>query len=373
MSQCRSQEDIADLKAAILKALETIDKADINTLWLENEIDKYYNPKKYKPVVAAEEKPITLFEFIEDFLKNAPQRKVSKSGTLMNKDAIVQHQITFDYLKKFAVYKKKTKFDFSDMNKSFYDEFVKYMQSKDLASNTIGQKIKHLKLWLNESYKLELHTEVKYKTAFEGMQEKSDNVALDEIELQKLFDLDFSNEKTEAAYKYKTLISDKLDKRQRSIKKRSKNLPIDTGANFGIYRRLFGESTGKHRFFALGYLQHRDRIVQTWQNGHPKPDTAKFCTDGSINRPLQPELIIEKMDKLLTVCRAAQGNKYTNAINIKGEYLKKYGFEQGDFVKVSVTKNKITIEKNVDTGLLTCMGTKNPALLQMIEGLSLTL
>ncbi|MEI6556735.1 MAG: hypothetical protein WCL70_14195, partial [Paludibacter sp.] len=94
------------------------------------------------------------------------------------------------------------------------------------------------------------------------------------------------------------------------------------------------------------------------------------CTDGSINRPLQPEL---KMEKLLTVCRSAQGNKYTNAINIKGEYLKKYGFEQGDFVKVSVTKNKITIEKNVDTGLLTCMGTKNPALLQMIEGLSLTL
>ncbi|MEI6553955.1 MAG: tyrosine-type recombinase/integrase [Paludibacter sp.] len=203
-------KSITDLKASIFKTLETTEKEDVNANWLNTEIDKYYNPKKYKPVVAAEEKPITLFEFIEDFLKNAPQRKVSKSGTLMNKDAIVQHQITFDYLKKFAVYKKKTNFDFSDMNKSFYDEFVKYMQSKDLASNTIGQKIKHLKLWLNESYKLELHTEVKYKTAFEGMQEKSDNVALDEVELQKLFDLDFSNEKTEAAYKYKTLISDKL-------------------------------------------------------------------------------------------------------------------------------------------------------------------
>ena len=78
------------------------------------------------------------------------------------------------------------------------------------------------------------------------------------------------------------------------------------------------------------------------------------------------------MDKLLTVCKSAQGNRYTSAINIKGDYLKKYGFEMGDFVKVTVVKNKITIEKNVDTGLLTCMGTKNPALLQMIEGLSLT-
>ena len=78
------------------------------------------------------------------------------------------------------------------------------------------------------------------------------------------------------------------------------------------------------------------------------------------------------MDKLLTVCRSTQGKKYTSAINIKGDYLKKYGFELGDFVKVVVSKNKITIEKNVDTQLLRCMGQKNPALLTMIEGLSLT-
>ena len=76
------------------------------------------------------------------------------------------------------------------------------------------------------------------------------------------------------------------------------------------------------------------------------------------------------MEKLLTVCRTAQGNKYTNIINIKGEYLKKYGFELGDFelgdfVKVEVSKNKIVIQKNVSTELLNAMGTKNPALLTM--------
>jgi hypothetical protein len=78
------------------------------------------------------------------------------------------------------------------------------------------------------------------------------------------------------------------------------------------------------------------------------------------------------MEKLLTVCHIAQGNKYTNAINIKGEYLKKYGFEKGDFVKVTVSKNKITIEKNVSTELLNAMGSKNPALFTMIEGLGMT-
>ena len=73
------------------------------------------------------------------------------------------------------------------------------------------------------------------------------------------------------------------------------------------------------------------------------------------------------------MCRAAQGNKYTSAINIKGEYLKKYGFELGDFVKVEVSKNKIVIQKNVSTELLNAMGTKNPALLTLIENLELTL
>lgn len=199
--------DIANLKASIFKALETTNKADINTLWLETEIDKYYHPEKYEPVETS--KPITLFEFIEKFIQTAPTRKVNKAGTLMNKRAIVQHRITFDFLKTFATYKQKKTFEFSDMNKLFYDEFVKYLQTFNLASNTIGQKIKHLKLWLNEAYKLELHTEIKYKSAFEGIQEKSDNVALDEIELQRLFDLDFSNATTKDVYKYKVLVQEK--------------------------------------------------------------------------------------------------------------------------------------------------------------------
>lgn len=79
------------------------------------------------------------------------------------------------------------------------------------------------------------------------------------------------------------------------------------------------------------------------------------------------------MDKLLTVCRATQGKKYTSAVKIQGDWLKKYGFDLGDFVKVTVSKQKIIIEKNVDTQLLKCMGEKNPALLTMIEGLSLTI
>ena len=200
-------KDIVDLKASILKAFETADKAEVNKQWLETEIEKHYHPEKYK--TEESKKPLTLFEFIEQFISEAPTRKVNKAGTLMNKRAIVQHKITFDYLKNFATYKNKKRFEFSDMNKAFYDGFVKYLQTFNLASNTIGQKIKHLKLWLNEAYRLELHLESKYKTAFEGIQEKSDNIALDEAELQRIFDLDLSNSKSKDAIKYKVLIMGK--------------------------------------------------------------------------------------------------------------------------------------------------------------------
>lgn len=77
------------------------------------------------------------------------------------------------------------------------------------------------------------------------------------------------------------------------------------------------------------------------------------------------------MEKILTVCRSFQGNKQTQSINLKGDYLKKFGFEKGDFVKVTLSKNKICIEKNASTEILTKMGVKNSRIFEMIETLDL--
>ena len=78
------------------------------------------------------------------------------------------------------------------------------------------------------------------------------------------------------------------------------------------------------------------------------------------------------MEKILTVTRSFTGKKNTNFIQIKGDWLKRYGFDLGDFVKVKITTNQIIIEKNVNTILLSRMGDKNPALLTMIENLGMT-
>ena len=79
------------------------------------------------------------------------------------------------------------------------------------------------------------------------------------------------------------------------------------------------------------------------------------------------------MEKLLKVCQAPQGNRYTSKINIAGDWLKKYGFELGDLVKVEVKKNEIIITKNKSTDVLTAFNVRNPHLMQLIENLDLSL
>lgn len=77
------------------------------------------------------------------------------------------------------------------------------------------------------------------------------------------------------------------------------------------------------------------------------------------------------IQKLLKVCGLPVGKYYKPGINLKGDYLSKYGFEVGDMVKVEISENKIIIEKNDTTKIVTQMGIKNPYLLNLIDELGL--
>lgn len=51
------------------------------------------------------------------------------------------------------------------------------------------------------------------------------------------------------------------------------------------------------------------------------------------------------MEKFLHCIRLPQNGKGTIGFNIKGEYLRTYGFKLGDKVKVEICENKIVISK----------------------------
>lgn len=79
------------------------------------------------------------------------------------------------------------------------------------------------------------------------------------------------------------------------------------------------------------------------------------------------------MEKLLKVSKTAQGKKYTNKIHISGEWLKKYGFNFGDMVRVEIKRNKIVIYKDDKTELLTAMCEGNPNIEHLVERLEMSL
>lgn len=51
------------------------------------------------------------------------------------------------------------------------------------------------------------------------------------------------------------------------------------------------------------------------------------------------------MERVLQCVRLPQNGKGTIGFNLKGEYLKMFGFKQGDKAKVEISENKIVISK----------------------------
>lgn len=86
---------------------------------------------------------------------------------------------------------------FEDVNYTFCNNFVQFLQRKGLAMNTIGTHIRNLKAVMNEAYKRGLHTNTAYKF-FRKPSEEVDSVYLTEEELQKIRDLELSGREEKA-------------------------------------------------------------------------------------------------------------------------------------------------------------------------------
>ena len=75
------------------------------------------------------------------------------------------------------------------------------------------------------------------------------------------------------------------------------------------------------------------------------------------------------MEKLIKVQKAPVKGGYIEAVQISGKYLKKHGFAIGDFLKLTISDNKIVIEKTASTTLLQMVGAKDLELFAKIEAL----
>ena len=153
---------------------------ELTTDWLKTQIDMFLCPDKYVPRVV---KPKTLFEAVEDYISKAPS-KIQKNGKPISKGTIFQYGQMKNFLKAFAKAKKKHDYQIEEVDKDFYNDFVKFLYRKGLMLNTIGKHIKNIKAVIN-SLPLSQRSQCGFLECAK-LKEDVDNIYLNEEELRAI-------------------------------------------------------------------------------------------------------------------------------------------------------------------------------------------
>lgn len=104
------------------------------------------------------------------------------------------YKTTLKVLKEYEE-KKKVKLFFDRIDIDFHNSFIKFLQDKKFAPNTIGARIKDIKAFMNESYERGLHNNIDFKKRlFTRPKEETKAVYLTEKELDKLYKHDLSGD-----------------------------------------------------------------------------------------------------------------------------------------------------------------------------------
>lgn len=127
----------------------------------------------------------TLYKYIGDFIERSTTRDIGRKQRS-------EYQTTFNYIQEFAKMKGNEP-DFKDINIVFYHEFVEFLQSKNLAKNTIGRKIQVVKAFMNDALDNGVTEYRGHKVkGFTAPKEDPETVALSREELTILQNLDLS-------------------------------------------------------------------------------------------------------------------------------------------------------------------------------------
>ena len=182
---------LSEINTIISDALKNSDLDRNNSDWLIDCIDKYYQRGKYTPKEEETETAKTLLQYVEIFIKGILNRKDKETGLPLSIGTIKQYKVFEKHLRGFAKHERKKDFDFSEIDQSFYDRFVSFLQGKSFAQNTVGKNVKVLKTILNDAT-VNGYNKNPHYNGFHVFKEDADTVYLNEVELQKIKDTDFS-------------------------------------------------------------------------------------------------------------------------------------------------------------------------------------
>ena len=139
---------------------------------------------------------MTLIRFIEQYIDECiAGRRLTPKGTRYEKWTIKGYKTLLFHLDLYSKDRRK-KVDFADITMDFYDDFLQYFQNNDYAQNTIGKHIKNLRVIMGAALEDGIHNNQEFKRKrFKVVSEESKNIYLNEVELERIYSLDLSENK----------------------------------------------------------------------------------------------------------------------------------------------------------------------------------
>ena len=172
---------VRDTVLTLVRKIKNDDRPLTNDV-LRKELDLIF--KKHRNQTAVNSKT-ELMTFIPYFIETSSK----SNGTKRSFRRIYADLQEFEQL-------KKVRLTFDKIDVDFHNEFVRYLESKNYAPNTIGARIKVLKTFMNEAHERNLHSNTDYKKkTFNKPHEETKSIYLNESELAELYQLDLSANK----------------------------------------------------------------------------------------------------------------------------------------------------------------------------------
>jgi len=135
------------------------------------------------------EKNLLFAEYWLSFIQKAKEGSINHNGKKYSTHAIKAHNKCLNGFKEFER-EKKHHYSFDEIDYDFYDDYISYLDGKNYAPNSVGEKIKNIKSIMQRAYREELHKNLKYKSFYEPSEEV-DNVYLSEKELETIYNYQF--------------------------------------------------------------------------------------------------------------------------------------------------------------------------------------
>lgn len=164
----------------ILRRIENDGIKPTNEL-LTAELDSIYKAYKNVTPIATD----NLLSFIENYISICDRKPLTIKG----------YKQTQRELKDYSLARNKA-LSFSEIDLDFYFDFIEHLTAKGYSPNTIGTRIKDLKMFMNEAYDRGLHTNLDFKKKrFKKPSEETFSVYLSSEELTKIYNLNLTSSK----------------------------------------------------------------------------------------------------------------------------------------------------------------------------------